>query len=104
MTYQLFIDSTTPPPSSNWVVAKSSMEAIAIIESNGMPTYLSIGYRLSPTDTVIPVITWLIDQLIMGDMELPESFDYFVHTDDKLGISMIDKSWGSFFRFITGKI
>lgn len=75
-----------------WVVCRSSEEALKEVAARGFPTYMSLDHDLGGDDTTMVFLRRLIDELWVG--ELPPN--YLVHSQNPVGreniISFMD-SW-----------
>lgn len=109
MRYRLFIDDdalksnmetwrSPPPDEKDWIVARSSIEAIAAVKLLGIPSFLQLDHDLGidengNTDTTMDFLKWLSE-------EHPDAIDkiegYAVHSKNYNGAADIDsfmKSW-----------
>lgn len=91
MTYKLFIDDERFPATDDWVIVRSSQEAIAMIIEYGMPYYISFDHDLGGEDTAIRVIRWIIDSFLDGNLEIHPDFDFYVHSQNPIGAENIRK-------------
>lgn len=95
MAYKLWIDNKRSPDftllSSNkdWKIARSSKEAITIVEGGGAPYFISLAYHLDGSDTSMEFLKWFAKRYSSGKIKLPENFDYYVHQRNGLAISKI---------------
>lgn len=89
MTYKLFIDDERHPIVSDWVVARSSAEAIDIVTQRGMPQEIAFDHDLGGQDTSRNFIKWLIDYMIDGDHHFPADFKFSVHSQNPIGADWI---------------
>lgn len=89
MTYKLFIDDERFPPDGEWVIARSSAEAIAIINAAGMPSFISFDHDLGGDDTARRFIVWLTDQIVDEHLTLPPGFSFYVHSQNPIGAEWI---------------
>jgi hypothetical protein len=88
MPINLFIDDERFPPSDGklWVIARTSYDAINIIKGFGMPKYISFDHDLGGDDTSMKVLRWMEEQLIDREITFPEAFDYYVHSQNPVGV------------------
>lgn len=91
MTYKLFIDDERFPATDDWVIVRSSQEAIAMIIEYGMPYFISFDHDLGGEDTTIRVIRWIIDSFLDGNLEIHPDFDFYVHSQNPIGAENIRK-------------
>ena len=103
MTYHLFIDDIRfPHPkecvksgidlTKDWVIARTTAEARAIVEARGMPTSLALDHDLGelPTggiDEVPDFLNWLAREYWDGESPIVES--YTVHSSNTPGVERI---------------
>lgn len=85
MTYKLFVDDIRDPITNDWIIARSSSEAITIVAENSVPEYISFDHDLGGDDTSIVFINWLTEQLLDCKLQLPDNFDYSVHSQNPIG-------------------
>lgn len=89
MTYRLFIDDERFPTTDDWVIVRSSQEAIAMIIEYGMPYFISFDHDLGGEDTAIRLIRWIIDSFLDGTLEIHPDFDFYVHSQNPIGAENI---------------
>jgi hypothetical protein len=82
MTYKMFIDDLRTPPPGDWVVVRSSSEAIAYIQMNGMPAFISFDHDLGGDDTTMIFLKDLVDLVWNGEDSPPA---YEVHSANPVG-------------------
>lgn len=83
--YKLFIDDLRQVPSDDWVVARSSKEAIEIIKSKGLPDSISFDHDLGGDDKATVVIRKITEMLLDNDLIMKPSFRFLVHSDNPTG-------------------
>lgn len=84
--YKLFIDDERFPTDPCSVVVRSSKEAIDCIKSNGVPCHIDFDHDLGGEDTSIVFIKWFVEELLDGNIRLPENFTYAVHSQNPVGV------------------
>lgn len=90
MTYKLFIDDERHPITDDWVIARSSAEAIKIIEERGHPQEIAFDHDLGDGDTVTSVfLPWYQEALLDGKVKMPELFLFTVHSANPVGRARI---------------
>lgn len=89
MAYVLFLDDERFPPDDgrNWVVARSSAVALAIIDQDGWPEFISFDHDLGGDDTAMVFIHGILDTLMDQDRGLP--FSWIVHSANPVGAENI---------------
>lgn len=88
--YKLFIDDERDPVRDDWVIARSSAEAIKIIEERGCPQEIAFDHDLGQNDTVTRnFLRWFEDALLDGKIRMPELFTFSVHSQNPIGAAKI---------------
>jgi hypothetical protein len=84
--YQLFIDDLRKPASGSWVVARTSHEAIALLENWGCPDVISFDHDLGGDDTAMAVVKKMIEMDMDAEGRfIPADFKYLVHSANPVG-------------------
>jgi hypothetical protein len=100
MTYKLFIDDERFPPES-WVgtgpyrIARTSSEAQFYVDTFGMPNFISFDHDLGiyndgVEDTSINFINWLVEAVLDNRVQIPDNFDFYVHSQNPVGKENIE--------------
>jgi hypothetical protein len=88
--FWLFIDDVRSAPSSEWVVARSSSDAIAVIKQRGCPARISFDHDLGGSDTAVAVARWLVDaDLDASGAYIPDDFVFSIHSANPVGAANI---------------
>ncbi len=95
---KLFVDSVRDAPNDEWVVARSSVHAIRLIRMFGLPDVINFEYILGDGDTSMPIVDWLIGQILQGEIRVPPTFVFYVNTDVD-GAETLEKKFGNFLNF-----
>lgn len=82
--YKLFIDDERMPVDDTWVIARSSMAAILIMQQQGWPRYISFDHDLGGSDTSRPVVQWMIEQVLDG-LYKSKAPEFYVHSQNPIG-------------------
>jgi hypothetical protein len=89
MSYKLYLDDLRDCP-EGFILARSSKDAITIVEIRGMPEFISLDHDLGNDDISMVFLKWL-----SNNFDKP-SFEYIVHSANPVGalniISFIE-SW-----------
>jgi hypothetical protein len=101
VSYKLFLDDERYPITDDWVIVRTSQEAIAHVKSHGFPSYISFDHDLGGEDTAIVFINWLTEQLIDGHLTIPKDFDYYVHSQNSVGVVNIRSKIDQLIRYFT---
>lgn len=81
LMYRMFIDDERNPPIGDWVVVRSSDQAIKFVQENGPPAFISFDHDLGGDDTTMVFLKKLVD--IWDDTDLIP--DYQVHSANPVG-------------------
>ena len=100
MSYKLFIDDERYPPMSqpDWMIVRNSSTAIKAVQEHGMPSFISFDHDLGGEDTTMVFLSWFEDQLIDGMLAFPENFNYYVHSQNPVGVNNIKGKMDSFIK------
>src|ERR1035437_2857841 len=86
MTWKLFIDDERDPVKDDWVIARSSQQAIdACISENSIPNEISFDHDLGGDDTSMVFLNWLVSVVLDGAFSIPKGFIYSVHSHNPVG-------------------
>lgn len=89
MTYALFIDDERFPVNEDWVIVRTSEDAIDCVLEHGMPNFISFDHDLGGDDTSMNFLCWMADALCDGVIQFPSDFDYAVHSQNPVGAKNI---------------
>lgn len=93
MAYRLFIDDLRFPTTDDWVIARSSAEAIQVVKSIGLPVEIAfdhdLGVELGQKIDVRPFLVWLRDYMHYTNLRFPYGFRYSVHSQNPVGAKWI---------------
>ena len=93
-------DLRNPPAGQEWVVIRSSADAIEFVKNNGMPAYWSFDHDLGGDDTTMVFLKWLIEYDIDNSgMIIPADFSYNIHSANPVGVKNIDGILQSYLSF-----
>ena len=95
--YRMFIDDIRSPPPGDWIVVRSSNEALAYIRNNGMPSFISFDHDLGGDDTTMVFLRLLVNTVWNGS-DIPP--DYKVHSANPVGSKNITAFMDSWKRSI----
>jgi hypothetical protein len=85
-TYRLFIDDCREPATDGWVIARTSADAIKLLETHGCPFEISFDHDLGGDDTAMVFVKRLIGlDLDSGSRFIPNDFTYSVHSANPVG-------------------
>lgn len=88
---KLFIDDERFPPNDSyeWIIVRSSDAAVEYVIRYGLPDFISFDHDLGGNDTAMKFIHWLVDELIDGKVKIPSDFDFYVHSQNPVGVANI---------------
>lgn len=89
MTYKLFIDDLRDPVLNNWVIARSSVEAIKIVTERGCPKEIAFDHDLGGDDTVLNFLKYFENALLDKSITMPDTFIFSVHSANPIGRARI---------------
>lgn len=98
MTYKLFLDDERTPVFEDWVIARSSNEAIELLKERGIPTEIALDHDLGGDDTSMKYIRYLIDYVFCNDLRLPKDFRYYIHSMNPVGAKNIERLMKGFVK------
>lgn len=91
---KLYIDDIRIPKNSDFIIVRSSTEAINYMKKNGCPQYISFDHDLGGADTSMIVIKWMIEtdlnEIEKGNKFFHYNFDYNIHSANPVGKENID--------------
>lgn len=94
-------DLRNPTTDKNWVVLRSTAEAVAYVVKHGTVTsFISLDHDLGGEDTAMMFIKWLIDY----DMDnngtiIPSDFEWGIHSANPVGSANMDSLLTSYMTF-----
>lgn len=111
MSYALFIDDERFPPEAkrpegNWVVVRSSHEAINYVKNHGAPAFISFDHDLGGSDTSMNFLNWFISMYLdLIDMEIDPKLikfpKYEIHSQNPVGAEAIRSKIESFKKHLS---
>lgn len=98
--YKLFIDDERFPLDASSVVVRSSKEAIDYVKLQGVPSHIDFDHDLGGEDTSMVFVKWFIEMLLDGDIKLPDSFTYAVHSQNPVGVNNIKAKMDGIIKYL----
>lgn len=83
MGYKLFIDDERTPVGDDWIVARSSSDAMAVAFIYGIPDFISFDHDLGGDDTTMVFLKWLAEFCLNNKYNF--DFEYEVHSQNPVG-------------------
>lgn len=85
--YNLYLDDIRNPPTDrDWLVCRSSQEALDRIAEVGMPSFFSFDHDLGEDDTTMVFLRRLVNEVWDGVSVPP---DYVIHSANPVGVQNI---------------
>jgi hypothetical protein len=84
----MFLDDLRDPPEGEWVVVRSTMDAIALCH-DGIPEFISFDHDLGGDDRSVDFIKWMIERDLDQPGFIPENFQYNIHSANPVGVQNI---------------
>jgi hypothetical protein len=83
----LYLDDLREPPGDReWMIVRSSKDAINYVVNHGAPEYISFDHDLGGDDTAMIFLKWLIEyDLDNNGGIIPPLFAYTVHSANPVG-------------------
>jgi hypothetical protein len=100
--YKLFIDDLREVCGPDWLIARTSEQAINIIKKNGMPDIISFDHDLSGDDKSTIVTQAIHEMVLDGDIEIKPDFRFWVHSDNPNGKDNIIIDMKNIYKYSTG--
>jgi hypothetical protein len=101
--YKLFIDDERFPPADggNWVIARNKSEVEAVIAQHGCSYFISFDHDLGANTPSGHDIAWMLvdTDLEQGGKFIPESFDFYVHSQNPVGGQNIELLLRAYLKF-----
>lgn len=89
MKWELFLDDVRFPVNLEAHIARSSYDALWMIEHRGMPYHIDFDHDLTGQDTAMNLLSWMEATLIDGVISFPAGFTYAVHSQNPVGAQNI---------------
>lgn len=85
--WRLFIDDERNPIEQNWIIARSSEEAIEYVKLVGtFPKEIAFDHDLGGDDTSMKFINWMTEMLIEDNKyKFHSDFNYTIHSQNPVG-------------------
>lgn len=96
MSWKLFIDDERFPNDNSFIIARSTDEAIALVNEKGMPEHIAFDHDLGGDDTSIKFIWWFIYKFTDEEITIPDNFTFSVHSQNPIGAENIKGLMNSF--------
>lgn len=103
MTWNLFIDDERWPldatwaewygKRNEWMVARTWIEVRELIDTYGMPDFISFDHDLGPEEAYLngfEIAKEIVNRDMDGVWEIPENFQFYVHSQNPIGKANIE--------------
>lgn len=98
--YKLFIDDIRYPTKEEYIIARSSKEALSFISIKGCPEFISFDHDLGGEDTSMIFLHRLIEMDIEQDYKfIPDGFSYQIHSANPVGRDNIKGLLDGYLKF-----
>ena len=78
----------------SWVIVRNKSQAIRAIADHGQiaPNFISFDHDLGNNEpTGLDIAQWIVDQHMDRNIEIPEDFDFYVHSMNPVGRENIER-------------
>lgn len=87
---KLYLDDLRTPTASDFIIVRSSNEAISYVQENGCPEFISFDHDLGGDDTAMNFVKWLVNNDLDNDGKtIPSNFTFQVHSANPVGAQNI---------------
>lgn len=87
---RMYIDDIRDPKGDFEIIARSSKDAIYMINQLGCPDFISFDHDLGGDDTAMAVAKYIVEKdLDFNGCYIPLGFDFFVHSANPVGAANI---------------
>jgi hypothetical protein len=116
MSYRLFIDDERNPidvtwgtwqdqalyRDDEWFIARDWYEVLGIVLSQGFPQMISFDHDLGDNQKTGYEIAQKLCEMVMDGAELPQGFQYLVHSKNPVGAENIRSYMDNFLKHFGG--
>jgi hypothetical protein len=93
-------DIRTPAVPEDWIIVRSSQQAIEYVQQYGMPASASFDHDLGGEDTTMIFLKWLVEMDMHEPYKfIPKDFCYTVHSANPVGKENIKGYLNSYIKF-----
>lgn len=100
MKWQLFLDDERYPVTNDWHIARNFDDAVWMVTTYEIPYHMSLDHDLGAPGnrTGMDFVKWLVDYLIQKELDFPEDFTYYVHSQNPIGSENMRSYLDSFMK------
>ena len=97
---KLYIDDIrNPKTDGNWIILRTSHDAIEYVKKYGLPDYMSLDHDLGGDDTVMIFLKWLIEYDLDNNGEIiKNNLEWNIHSANNVGVENIQGLLQSYFN------
>jgi len=95
---RLFLDDLRDPKGDFDFIARTSNEAIRIMESQDCPDFISFDHDLGGDDTAMRVVKYMVEMDLDEFGWIPDDFSFFVHSANPVGAANIEGYLNAYLR------
>jgi hypothetical protein len=105
MSYSIYLDDIREPKNEFDKIVRSFEEAVACIEQNGMPRYVSFDHDLGCDEKGMELKSgydlakWLVEQSLDEVLSFPDDFAFNVHSANPIGKNNIEAILNNYLHF-----
>lgn len=100
MHYKMFVDDERFPVTDDWVIVRSSEEAIQYVVKHGIPHEMSLDHDLGCDDTAMKFLHEITDMVLLDGIAFPPDFVYNVHSQNPIGAGNIRGLLDQFIKYV----
>ncbi len=90
MSWKLFLDDVRNPTDDSWTIARTIDQAQDFIRQNGLPEFISFDHDVEEKRTGMDLAKWIVEQDLDGNIDIPQSFKFYVHSANPQGKKNIE--------------
>ena len=99
VSWILYVDDIrNPRDGKDWTIARTVEDAKRLILQNGCPAFISFDHDIDENATGYDLAKWLVEMDLDGAVDIPDRFDYYVHSANTVGAANIDGVMKSYLR------
>jgi hypothetical protein len=109
LRWKLYLDDLRTPPDESFIVARTMEEAQKLIETSGMPIFISFDHDLGTDDqgNLLPTgydfVKWLVEMDMDEIIMIPAGFTFDVHSQNPVGARNIQSYLSAYMAQKRGK-
>ena len=96
--YTLYLDDIRNPQGEFDFIARTSNEAMRIMEANDCPEFISFDHDLGGDDTAMRVVKYMVENDLDEPGWIPTNFEFNVHSANPVGAANIEGYLNAYLR------